>query len=67
MIKAISHYSSNAYHERLHEIRERECSAYRDAKARKMMEELKGQRKRENKPSPRCPVLVCKRMKHLPS
>lgn len=49
------------------EIRKRECENYRDEKARKMIAELQRQRKEQNKPSPREPVLVCRSMKHLPA
>ena len=51
---------------KIREIRERE-SVTRDVRARKMAEELKEERKKLNQPSPRPPVLVCRRMKHLPS
>lgn len=57
------------YHsENTKRIRERvsKNSEVRDEKARKMMEELKKQRIAENRPSPREPVLVSRRMKHLP-
>jgi len=55
----------NEFINNIREIRERE-SVTRDVKARKMMEELKAERARLNRPSPRDPVLVCRRMKHLP-
>lgn len=57
------------YHsENTKRIRERiaKNSEARDEKAREMMKELKKQRIAENKPSPRDPVLVSRRMKHLP-
>lgn len=61
--------SLEKYHEefleKVREIRERE-SLTRDAKARKMIEGLKEERKRLNKPSPRDPILVSSKMKHLP-
>ena len=49
-------------------IRERVAknSEARDAKARIMMEKLKEERITKNQPSPRDPVLVSRKMKHLP-
>lgn len=56
------------YSESTKRIRDRvsKNSKIRDEKARKMMDELKKQRIAEDKPSPRDPVLVSRRMKHLP-
>lgn len=50
---------------KIREIRERE-SVKRDVRARKLAEELKQERKNSGRPSPRAPVLVCRKMKHLP-
>lgn len=55
-----------SYFNSLRNIRARE-SAVRDVKARAMMEELKKQRILEGKPSPRKPLLICRRMEHLPN
>ncbi len=60
---------SDKYHkefmEKIRDIRERE-SVTRDVRARKMAEELNEERKKLGNPSPRAPVLVCSKMKHLP-
>ncbi len=55
------------YFESIERIRERECSSGRDEKARDMMEQLKQERILKCRPSPRDPVLVCRRMSHLPN
>ena len=60
-----SYKDHDEFHERIREIREME-SVNRDERARKMMEELKAERVRLNRPSPREPVLVCRNMKKLP-
>lgn len=56
----------SSYISAIREIRERECKAGRDERARKKMNELLNQRKEENKPSPRNSVLTCSRMERLP-
>lgn len=50
----------------IRELRERECKAGRDEKARKNMKDLLEQRHQENRPSPRSPILTSRRMEHLP-
>lgn len=57
--------NNNFNSERLHEIRDRE-SATRASRAKALMEQVKQERKEAGKASQRFPVLVCRRMKHLP-
>lgn len=52
--------------ESFREIRESECTASRDEKARKKIKAMNDQRKREGKKIPDHP-LVCRTMKRLPS
>lgn len=52
--------------ERIHEIRKRESTNYRNEKARKLIKELAEKRKQKNIPSPRAPVLVSRNLEHLP-
>lgn len=56
---------SNSYFEKLHDIRNEE-SQTRDIKAREKMKEINQERISTNNPSPRYPVLVSRKMKHLP-
>lgn len=48
-------------------IRKRECLSGRDEKARNIMKQLNQERILKCSPSPRYPVLVCRRMPHLPN
>lgn len=61
-------FITDYYSESTRRIRDRvsKNSKIRDEKARELMEKLKKQRIAENKPSPRDPVLVSRRMEHLP-
>lgn len=51
--------------DRIHESINREMPN-RDARARKLMDQLKQERIDKNMPSPRPPILVSRKMKHLP-
>lgn len=59
-------YNPSTRRETLERIRDRECENYLYAKARENMKQLKNERALLNKPSPRSPVLVCRKMKKLP-
>jgi len=60
-----SNYHYDEYKRKIERIREYESSS-RDERARIMMEEVKRQRIEQNKPSPRDPILVSRKMKQLP-
>lgn len=66
MYNALNYISRYEFdRERLHEIRRME-SVKRDERARQLIKELEKEREEKGIPRTRPPVLVCRRMEHLP-